>query len=80
MKRYTSFRFLFSMMMDNINIANGLRGRSWHILGVCQQMSGDDCTASRSYLTSLQHDEADYIKVPVCVRLGTMLVQHFSDC
>ena len=49
---------------------------SWQILGVCQQINGDDQAACKSYLTALQLDDTELIKVAACVRLGTILVKY----
>ena len=50
---------------------------SWQILGICQQMSGDNQSACRSYLTALQQNDGDVFKLATCVRLGTILVIFF---
>ena len=60
-----------------LHIPNGFRGISWQILGICQQMNGHDWEACRSYLTVLQQDTFDEIKMAACVRLGTLLVKYF---
>ena len=61
---------------DGQHISGFLRGISWQILGICQQMNGDDWTACRSYLTALQHDNVFEITVASCIRLGTILVKY----
>ena len=62
---------------NNYHISRKLRCMSWQVLGVCQQMNGDDWAACQSYLTALQLDFLT-IKVAVCVRLGTILGKYFS--
>ena len=54
-----------------------LRGISWQLLGICQQMNGDDSAACRSYLTALQQDNIVELTVASCIRLGTILVKYF---
>ena len=56
-------------------IDNALRGISWQILGICQQMNGNDWAACRCYLTVLQ--ESDMMNMVACIRLGTILVKYF---
>ena len=53
---------------------------SLHILGICQQMKGDDQAACSSYLTALQHcDCENRHKVASCIRIATVLAQYFSS-
>ena len=59
------------------HIDNRLHGISWQVLGICQQMNGDDRAACRSYLTALQQNNVYMIKVAACLRLGTILVKYF---
>ena len=49
---------------------------SLHILGICQQMKGDDQAACSSYLTALQHCENQH-KVASCIRVATVLAKYF---
>ena len=63
---------------DGHHIHDYSRGISWGILGICQQMNGDDWAACQSYLTALQKDvNLVNIKVATCIRLGTILVKYF---
>ena len=50
---------------------------SWQILGVCQQMSGDDRTACRSFMTAQQQIAKELLKFATSVRLGMILVKYF---
>ena len=61
---------------DGRSICTCNRGRSWHILGVCQQMSGNDEAACQSYLTALQEDD-NFCQEATCIRLGTLLAKYF---
>ena len=49
---------------------------SWQILGICQQMSGDDRAACRSFMTAQQHFGSNLLKFATCVRLAIVLVKH----
>ena len=51
------------------------RAITWQILGICQQMKGDNAGACHSYLMAL-HQEYSIIKVATCIRLGTILAQY----
>ena len=51
------------------------KAMSWQILGLCQQMAGNDQAACHSYLMVLQ-DTIDQDKVAACIRLGTLLVKY----
>ena len=48
------------------------------VLGICQQISGDDHAACQSYLTVLCQKH-NYFKVATCIRLGTILVKYFKS-
>ena len=50
---------------------------SWQILGICQQMSGDDRAACRSFMTAQQLLYNAWFKFATCVRLGIILVNYF---
>ena len=54
------------------------RSISRQVLGICQQMSGDDGAACQSYLTVLCQKH-NYFKVATCIRLGTILVKYFKS-
>ena len=58
------------------HVAEFYREISWQILGICQQMRGDDWAACQSYLMALQQEDA-LIKTAACIRLGTILVKYF---
>ena len=62
---------------DGQHIGDYSRGISWQILGICQQMNGEDWEACRSYLTALQQDGIVKLTVASCIRLGTILVKYF---
>ena len=49
---------------------------AWQVLGICQQMKGDNSAACHSYLMALRH-EKNYNLGSTCIRLGTILVQYF---
>ena len=51
------------------------RGTSWHILGICQQMSANDEAACHSCLTSLQQSD-NWCTDTTCIRLGTILAKY----
>ena len=48
---------------------------SWQILGICQQMTGDDRAACQSYLNVLKHED-NRRHTAACIRLGTILVKY----
>ena len=51
---------------------------SWHILGVCQQISGDYKAACRSFMKVQQQKKfKEWFKFATCVRLGIILVKYF---
>ena len=50
---------------------------SWQILGICQQMRGDDQAACRSYMTAQHLSGGDVFKDATCIRLGAMLLKYF---
>ena len=52
------------------------RDISWEILGICQQMNGDNPEACHSYLMAL-HQQHDYYWRATCIRLGTILARYF---
>ena len=52
------------------------RATSWEILGICQQMNGDNHGACHSYLMALRHN-ANVFKIASCIRLGTVLAEYF---
>ena len=53
-------------------------GISWQILGICQQMSGNDQAACQSYLRVLRQDK--YLrKVATYLRLGMILVKYIHS-
>ena len=52
-------------------------GLSWQILGICQQMNGDDWAACHSYLTALRQNRLRETAVASCIRLGTILVKYY---
>ena len=52
------------------------RGPSWQILGICQQMSGNDEAAFNSYVRALQQG-VNYLPKSTCIRLGTLLAKYF---
>ena len=62
---------------NGLHIPKTLLPRSWNMLGICQQMSGDDQSACRSYLTALRLS-CVCRKRSLCIRLGTILVKYFS--
>ena len=69
-----------SLLLENQHyygrhIHNVQRDISWQILGICQQLNGNDWAACRSFLTVLQ--ESDMMKKAACIRLGTILVKYF---
>ena len=49
---------------------------SWQILGICQQMSGDNRAAYHSFLKALQY-KTQLAKKAVFIRLGTLLAKYF---
>ena len=60
------------LLLGNYNFAI-----SWQILGICQQMNGDDWGACPSYLTALQ--KTTKLKVASCIRLATILVKYIKQ-
>ena len=60
---------------DETLIADELRGISWQILGICQQMNGDDWGACHSYLMAILQD-TNIHRVAACVRLGTIIIKY----
>ena len=60
---------------DGQHISDVSRGISWQILGICQQMNGDDWAACQSYLTALRQDGYSQTMAS-CIRLGTILVKY----
>ena len=50
---------------------------SWQILGICQQMSGDDRTACRSFMAAQRQFDKDSFKFATCIRIGIILVRYF---
>ena len=61
---------------DGRHIYPDFRAASWEILGVCQQMHGDNHAACRSYLMALRQD-VNFFKIASCIRLGTVLAEYF---
>ena len=53
------------------------RAISWQILGICQQMSGHDWAACRSFLRAQQQLGGNLFKVASCTRLGIILLKYF---
>ena len=51
--------------------------KAHHILGICQQMSGDNYAACNSYLKALQNQNFNVLRIASCVRLLTILVNYF---
>ena len=68
---------IFQLVNNGQYTGKDTQGISWQILGVCQQMSGDDEAACRSYLTVLMQGD-NLLKVPASIRLGTILVKYFT--
>ena len=62
---------------NGLHIHDSPRGISWQILGICQQMNGEDWAACQSYLSALRQDDIIQITVASCIRLGTILVKYF---
>ena len=61
---------------DRKCIDKSYHGISWQILGVCQQMNGDDRAACRSYVKGVQQTDITVNKKAASIRLGTMLVKY----
>ena len=53
------------------------RGISWQIVGICQEMNGDNWAAGQSFLVALQQVDMFKKTVASCIRLGTILVKYF---
>ena len=58
--------------------SSACRALSWQILGICQQMRGEDQAACHSYLMAL-NQENQCLRAATCIRLGTLLVSYFTD-
>ena len=69
--------FLLLKHDDEYHIEINLKSISWHILGICQQMCGDERAACRSFMTAHQMSKTDVFKLATSVRLGTMLLKYF---
>ena len=52
---------------------------SWHIVGICQQMSSKDRTACLSFMKAQKDIGKVYFKVAASIRLGTMLLKYFNN-
>ena len=51
---------------------------SWHILGICQQINGDDSAACRSFITAQKQPEGkEFFKNTTNIRLGIILLKYF---
>ena len=64
---------------DDHHISLEHRAISWHIVGICQQMRGDDQEAFQSYFRAQQQLGGDLFKVAASIRLGTMLLKYFNN-
>ena len=52
---------------------------SWQILGICQQINGDDRAACQSFMIAqCQSKDKDSFKVSTSIRLGTILVKYLK--
>ena len=73
------FKLSHVIQHDAINYITSLRlDISWQILGICQQMSGDNRAAFHSYRMAL-HTKAYLTHKAVFIRLGTLLAKYFLD-
>ena len=63
---------------DGKHIVVRFRSISRQVLGICQQISGDDHAACQSYLTVLRQKH-NYFKVATCIRFGTILVKYIKS-
>ena len=61
---------------DGQSVCTCRRGISWQILGICQQMSGNDEASCHSYITALQEDD-NQCPETTCIRLATLLAKYF---
>ena len=76
--------FLYKIL-QLINHADGYHIRkaeietytSWQVLGICQQISGDNQAAFHFYCMAIPH-ESDSHKTATYIRLGTILAKYFS--
>ena len=64
---------------DGHHIGLYCREISWHIVGICQQMSSENRAACRSFMTAQKHMGKVYFKVAASIRLGTMLLKYFNN-
>ena len=62
---------------DGHHIFQEYQETSWHILGICQQMSGDDQAACQSFMKAQLQFGKELLKFATCVRLGMILVKYF---
>ena len=62
---------------DGEHIARNLQAVSWQILGICQQRSGKDRAACRSFITAQQTLYKEWFKFATSVRIGIILVKYF---
>ena len=69
--------FQMTLHPDGFHIDEDNLPTSWHILGICQQMSGDNQAAFRSF-SMAQRKELYSYKIATYVRLGTILAKYFS--
>ena len=61
---------------DGLHFAQQSLPISWQILGICQQIHGNDEAACRSYLRALRY-EWNLQKDTTCIRLLTVLAKYF---
>ena len=62
---------------DGHHICVYFKAISWQILGICQQINGDDRAACRSFMTAQQQLTKDFVKFATSIRLGIMLLKYF---
>ena len=63
---------------DGHHIYHDNQATAWDMLGVCQQMRGDDRAALKSYTVTIRQKDGFYKKA-ACTRIGTMLVKYFPS-
>ena len=59
------------------HIPDFLRSISWELLGICQQLEGDNREACHSYLMALRQEFSPYQRA-TCIRLCTILATYFQ--
>ena len=57
-------------------VTEDLRDITWQLLGICQQMSGNDLEACHSYIRCLR--PPCILEVAACLRLGIILVKYIT--